>query len=184
MSHPPADPPAALRLFVGLLPDAPLRQAVLDWRARWQWPRGAALSSPAHLHLTLAFLGETEAARLPALRTALAAVPVSPLLLRLGFAEAWPRGLAVLRPQASAALDALHAHVEGALRVAGLAATGAGWKPHLTLARHAAGAQPPADRLELDWVVSDFALVWSRLPPQVPVARYEVLGRFGSAVAP
>lgn len=172
-------PEPTCRLFVGLVPDEATRAALLAWRARWAWPRGTALSAPAHAHLTLSFLGETEAARLPALRAALDTVAVAPFTLRLGRPEAWHHGLVVLRPDPCEALDALHGRVAAALRSAGFPAGEARWKPHLTLARKAAGAQPPAVPPDIDWPVRGFALVWSRLPPQVPVARYERVAAWG-----
>jgi RNA 2',3'-cyclic 3'-phosphodiesterase len=178
----PTELPSTRRLFVGLMADPAVREAVMDWRARWQWPRGTALSSPAHLHLTLHFLGETDEALLGPLRAALAGVDMPALRLRLGSPETWGRGLVVLRPDPDAALDALHHGVQQALASVGLlqpAQLGLPWKPHLTLARKATGAQPPPDRLDLQWHVGAFSLVWSRLPPRVPRARYEEVGRWG-----
>lgn len=163
------------RLFIGLMADTPVREAVLAWRAQWQWPRGTALVSPAHLHMTLHFLGEVAESRLPLLQAALETVPYEPLRLRLGQPELWPRGLAVLRPAPDAALDALQARLGEALRAIGFDAPPGPWKPHLTLARKAVHARPPEPALSLDWPVAGFDLVWSRLPPQVPRATYEVL---------
>ncbi len=167
--------------------DEAVRRAVLDWRAQWQWPRGTALAAPAHLHLTLHFLGEVPESRIPALRAALATVPVPALRLHLGRGETWARGLVVLRPEPDPSLDRLHAHTGEALRQAGIASAPASpplaWKPHLTLARKAAGAQPPPRALALDWAITGFELVWSRLPPTVPRATYEVLERWEAAGA-
>lgn len=81
-------PEATRRLFVALVPDAATRAALPDWRARWDWPRGTALS-----------------------------------------------------------------------------------------------ARPPARPLGLAWPVEGFALVWSRLPQQVPVARYEQVEGWGRVPA-
>ena len=167
------------RLFIGLIPDAPVRQALLDWRARWSWPRGTALSAPAHVHLTLFFLGETDEARLPVLAAALADVPPASFTLRLGRPETWHRGLVVLRPSPCEALAGLHRRMGQALQAAGFVADVSAWKPHVTLARKAPQAQPPAQALDIDWPVHGFALVWSRLPPQVPRARYEILEAWG-----
>lgn len=182
--QPPADVPLpestgpTRRLFVGLMAGDPVRQAVLDWRGQWRWPRGAALASPVHLHLTLHFLGEVPEDRLPALRSALAQVPFSPLCLQLGQAQTWARGLVVLRPSPDAGLDRLQADTALAVQAVGLQASALPWKPHLTLARKAAGAVPPDAALSVAWPVAGFELVWSRLPPAVPRALYEVLGRW------
>jgi 2'-5' RNA ligase len=171
--------PSTRRLFVGLVPDAAVRSQVLAWRARWQWPRGVALVAPAHVHLTLAFLGDVPGPSLPALRAALGTVPVAPLGLRLEPAQVWPNGVAVLRPLAHAGLDALHAQVVAALEGVGLALAERRWRPHVTLARRAQGARPPEGGAGIDWLAMGFALVWSRLPPQVPRARYELLDWWG-----
>ncbi len=167
------------RLFIGLLPDPAVRQALLDWRARWQWPSGTALAAPAHVHLTLFFLGDTDEARLPALEAALSRVAIDPFTLHLGQPEAWHRGLMVLRPQPSEALEGLRQRMGLALQAAGFAGAGEGRTPHGTLARTAPQALPPADPLDIAWLVRGFALVWSRLPPQVPRARYETVRAWG-----
>lgn len=171
------------RLFIGLLPDPAVREALLAWRAHWPWPRGTALVAPAHVHLTLFFLGDTEEARLPALQAALEAVPIEPFTLRLGQPETWHRGLVVLRPQPSEALANLHHHMGRTLQDAGFGVDALRWKPHVSLARKAPDARPPAEPLAIEWPVRGFALVWSRLPPQVPVARYECIARYGEVPA-
>lgn len=174
--------PAKRRLFVGLMTGPPVRDAVLAWRERWQWPRGTALSSPAHLHLTLHFLGDTDEALVEPLRQSLARVPFEPFWLRLGRPESSPRGLVVLRPDPHPRLDALHQQVRVAVQSVGIdAGRELAWKPHLTLARKAPQAVPPPDGLEIEWAVNAFSLVWSRLPPQVPKARYEELGRWAES---
>lgn len=172
-------PEPTRRLFIGLMADPALREAVLAWRQRWQWPPGTALASPAHMHMTLHFLGEVAESRVGLLRQAIAAVPFEPLRLHLGQPEVWPRGIAVLRPAPDAALDRLQARLGAALRAIGFDAPECPWKPHLTLARKAVRARPPAEPLALDWPVHGFSLVWSRLPPQVPRATYEVLAHHG-----
>lgn len=184
----PTAMPANLRLFIGLMAPDPVRDTIAAWRSGWQWPRGAALSASAHWHLTLHFLGDTPAGDVPRLIDLLGQISFGAFELRLGRPEFWPRGLVVIRPEASAALDPLHqlhARVQAALRewTGGAPAGDAAplpWKPHLTLARRAKGAVPPphAPALDLAWQVDAFSLVWSRLPPAVPVARYESLARF------
>jgi 2'-5' RNA ligase len=53
------------------------------------------------------------------------------------------------------------------------------FKPHVTLARKAAGAIPPAKVKPIGWRVSEFALVWSVLWPQAKPSRYEIVEQFG-----
>lgn len=169
----------ARRLFIGLIPDGSVRQSLLDWRACWSWPRGTALAAPAHVHLTLFFLGDTDPVRMPALDAALSGVAIESFTLRLGWPDAWHRGLVVVRPPPCEALAGLHRRMGQALQAAGWAADVAQWKPHVTLARKAPHAQPPAEALDIAWPVRGFALVESRLPPQVPRARYDIVRAWG-----
>ena len=119
---------------------------------------------PAKLHLTLAFLGQQEEARLPALLAILRRLPVPAMQLRVDclgyFARphiAWA-GMA----QPPAALLAMQAQLMAALTAAGFdPATHGEFKPHITLAREAKQA-PPATVFEpVPWNVSQVALVES-----------------------
>ncbi len=174
--------PASRRLFIGLIPPDAVRDRLLEWRDRWQWPAGAARVPAAHLHLTLHFLGEVAEDRLPPIQAALARVPIDPFQLRLGTPGLWRHGLAVVCPDPDARLDALRESTGAALAQAGGAGdepTSLPWRAHVTLARRAPGARSPEGaELDLSWPVEGFALVWSRLPPQVPQPRYEVLSRW------
>ena len=165
------------RLFIGLLPDDAVRDAIVDHQQRWYWGAGSLPTLPARLHLTLHFLGEIDAAREHALRHALAAEDVAPFELVLRTPECWSGGIAVLRPDEHAALHDLHARLATRLLQAGIAPVRSGWAPHVTLARRATRAAPPEAMPPLTWTISDFALVWSRPGPP---ARYEVLDRYGS----
>ena len=150
-----------LRLFIGLWPDAATRRALVAWQRRWVWPAGAAPVPPERLHLTLHFLGQVAAARLPELAPMLD-LPFTPFELRLGHAELWPRGLAVLCPdQIPDGLAQLHAELAAALRRLTLPVEARPFRPHVTLARKAAAATPPADAPALRWQVGGHALVQS-----------------------
>lgn len=156
--------PSAARLFLALWPDAATRQHIAAWRDRWAWPPGAAVVPDARLHVTLHFIGPVARARVPALADALA-VPAAPFTLALGEAEAWPRGLALLVPPAGeplpAGLTALHRRLAAALQAAALPVETRPFRPHVTLARKATGAVPPAERLRCAWPVGGYALVES-----------------------
>ena len=163
------------RLFTALWPDPAARRALAVWQAQWQWPPQARPTPPEQLHLTLHFLGALPAARIEALGDALAqraAPAVAPFELQLDRAEVWPRGLAVLCPAAPPpALAALHAAQAATLLRLGLQPETRPYRPHLTLARQAAGAVPPAAPPALRWPVQDTVLVAS-------VDGYRVLGRY------
>jgi 2'-5' RNA ligase len=175
---PPATPPHGgrhERLFTALWPPPSLRAAIAQWQDGWAWPRQAARVKADRLHVTLHFLGDVPAARLPELVRALP-VPFEPFALELGVAEVWPNGVAVLQPLATPArLRRLHAAL-GA-RIAGL-----GWplderpyRAHVTLARRAHGAKPPVQGPGLRWLVADGYVLVRSLPQG---AGYEVIERF------
>lgn len=165
-----------VRLFLALWPGATLRARLADYRDAWRWPAGAKPVAAESLHVTLHFIGAFARARLPALVASLAAVPVARTVLRPAGAEVWRGGIAVLRIEDDAALADLHGRVGDELTHAGIALDPRPFAPHVTLARKAARAEPPAAPPALRWRARDFALVES-----VPggVARYEVLRRFG-----
>jgi 2'-5' RNA ligase len=178
-----------VRLFVAIeLPEdvraevaratAPLR--TLDDALRW--------TRTASLHLTLAFLGETPAERVPALAGALAdaAAPVAPFAMALRGIGAFP---ALRRPRvvwvgamAGVELVTLNARVESALAPHGYAPERRPFAPHLTVARvrgtrarRIDGLEERAGEVTLDTslTVREVALMVSF--PEPGGARYERL---------
>lgn len=106
-------------------------------------------SSPENLHLTLAFLGEVEPCRVPAIQAAMAAAAGAPFSLifdRLGAFPQQDEALWYIAPQPSPPLAALQRRLSRQLTVAGFALEQRAFKPHLTLARRVrpAGLLPPA----------------------------------------
>ena len=164
------------RLFLALWPPAPLRASLAAYRDAWRWPAGAKPVADATLHLTLHFIGGLARARIPTLTAALAAVPVAKTVLRPGGTELWRGGVAVLRIDDDAALAGLHERLGAVLTNAGIALDARPFAPHVTLARKAAGAEPPAEQPAFEWRANGFALVES-LPGGS--ARYDVLSGFG-----
>ena len=110
-----------MRLFVAVLLSEPMRQALLDTMAqmRAQGARGN-FTRKENLHVTLAFLGETDAQGCVRAKRALAACAAScaPIPLQLGqagrFGALWWAGL-----QNSAPLQALAQSAQNALRAEG-----------------------------------------------------------------
>jgi 2'-5' RNA ligase len=150
------------RLFLALWPDPAVREQLRAWRDLWDWPRGA---SPVHtdkLHLTLHFLGNQPGESLPGLLDGLA-VPVTPFRLRLGVAELWHNGIAVLSPSSvpQELLD-LHAALSGALPGVGLQPEERAYRPHVTMARRAGKAGIPPGGPGIDWRIDHYALVESK----------------------
>lgn len=179
-----------MRLFVAVELPQPLLDEVADLVQSLQAPVDAC--DPQQLrwtrreqwHVTLAFLGEVDAAILADLRPRLvrAAARHQPLEVRLsqgghfGTNTLWA-GVTGDREQ----LRGLARSVQAAARRAGIPVEDRGYRPHLTLARgrQRADLRPWVGRLATwassAWTVADVALVRSRLGPP---ATYEVLERF------
>ena len=149
------------RLFVTLWPDDAVRADLRAYRNHWQWPRAAAAMHADKLHLTLHFLGSQPRALVPALEAALN-VPFTPFDLSLGTPDVWRHGSAVLEPLTTPPeLLALHAALGGALQSVGITPETRPFRPHVTMARHAAGAVAPQKNTHIFWPVDGFALVES-----------------------
>ena len=160
-------------------PDAALRAAIAAWRDACTWPAGAAVVATPKLHMTLHFIGEVAADRLPAIVQGLR-VPLQPFELALDRCVAWPRGLVVLQPsETPAALLALHAACADVLRSLELPVQRRPFRAHVTLARGAAGASLQQRTEPLRWPAGELALVRSHPGP----LGYEVLSRIGGSRA-
>ncbi|WP_427912533.1 RNA 2',3'-cyclic phosphodiesterase [Ramlibacter sp. MMS24-I3-19] len=176
MTHTPGTPPP-LRLFTALWPPPAVRDALLVLRDRWQWPPGARLADASKLHITLHFIGSVEASRLPALVDGLA-VPMERTELRIDTRRqrVWPGGIAVVELQMPEMLQRMHALLAHALSRLGLGVEARPWRPHVTFARKAAGAVPPAAADGMpSWPVDGYALVRSA------GGRYDILQRYAAA---
>lgn len=164
------------RLFLALCPGEAVKSALAAQAEAWHWPADAARYAPADWHVTLHFIGPVARQRIDVLRAGLA-VSCAPFELHLGQPELWPHGLAVLLPEAvPAGLQLLQAHLGQALQRLGLAPDPRPYRPHLTLARHAAQALPPRQGPGLAWRVEGYALVESTGPAS---PRYQVLQHYG-----
>jgi 2'-5' RNA ligase len=143
---PAASPDAApdtLRLFVALTPAPEARRALAAAAEPLAAACGGAarLVAPDLVHLTLRFLGDTPASRLPALQAGLAAAAArsAPLTLVPDGAGAFPTPA---RPRVlwiglapDAGLAALAAAAEAACVAAGAAAESRAFRAHVTVAR-------------------------------------------------
>ena len=165
----------SLRLFFALWPDEHTRRALAAWSEAVHAVCGGRRTPPENLHATLAFLGATDPARLPALGEAATQVdaPSFELVIdRTGYWKhnhiAWAGALTV-----PIAFTALVENLRAQLSVLGLQFDPKPFAPHITLARDAARANAPA-LAPVRWPVSDFALVQSP-GGQAP---YRVLARW------
>ena len=131
-----------------------------------------------NIHLTLAFLGATDAALLHAIVECARAVRVTPFALALDRAVYWKHNRIVWcgpeeEPQA---LTALVEDLRARLSAAGIRYDPKAFVSHVTLVRKSSGLVAAPRWAPLAWEVRDFALVRS-----VPIdggVRYEVLQRF------
>lgn len=162
-----------MRLFLALWPDDAVRARLADAQRAWRWPARATLVPPQRLHLTLHFLGEVGEPEARALIERLP--PVEAFTLQLERAACWPQGVAVLEAgEVPPAFSRLHPALADTLRALGLRVEARSFRPHVTLARHAQGAQAPELPQAIDWPVSGYALVRSHVGPPL---RYEPIAR-------
>ena len=158
--HAPRD---IARLFLALWPGPATREGLVGWRDAWRWPAQAAPVRADKLHMTLHFIGDVPRDRLSDLTQGLD-VPFGAFELCFGSASLWPHGLAVLQPEATPKpLLQLHAALRDALQRLVLPTEERVFRAHVTLARRAAGASPPADGPALRWRVRGYELMESRL---------------------
>jgi 2'-5' RNA ligase len=163
------------RLFIGLIPDRITQMAIQRHCRLWHWPEGCVPTRFGRYHLTLHFLGDQGPGIEARLRRALGQVRLPPLQLELARPQVWRNHVAVLRPCDDAAVRAL----QETLATAAKLAAANHFEPHVTLAYQAAAAQPPIETRPITWQVREFALVWSRLYPEVKPSRYEIIESFG-----
>lgn len=138
-------PEAAMRLFIAIPFSEEVRSVLLDAQEqlRAQGMR-ANYSQPGNLHLTLAFLGETD--RWEAARQAMSEIAAAPFSLTIAgsgrFGNLYWAGVRPCRP-----LEALARSLQSALCAHGFAPEQRPFRPHITLARQASG--PSLPRLQI-----------------------------------
>lgn len=180
MSAPSPAGSANQRVFFAIWPDVATRAALAELAidvAATAHGRAAALE---RLHLTLAFIGEVDIARVPQLmaigaETAAQAIPCSLTLHRLGYFR--DAGVAWIgTDRIPDALLALANDLQSRLASAGFPVDTRPYQPHLTLARRCrnrpVGFAPPT----LAWDVRAMTLHASKLGREGP--SYTELGRW------
>ena len=182
----------SLRLFVAIDPDAGTRTSLAEdlAGARNELPRGWRWVRAAGIHLTLRFLGETEAGRVDDLESSLAHVAADTEPFELALSREWgafpnARRARVLWRALSGDLPALRelaGSLEGWARACGYEAEERAFRPHLTLARADRRSKPgPVDLRRLPASGGEpfqvDAVVLYRSELGEGGARYEALGR-------
>ena len=168
-------PETALRLFIGLQPDAAVQADLQKHQKLWRWSATARPFEVELFHMTLHCLGWVHSARLRELQQALATVPFEPFSLVLRTPALWE--VAVLLADDNVALDDLRLRLLVPLMRMGLQVDGH-WTPHVTLARKAKRSVPPVHCFPVHWAASHFSLVLSTPLSRPPYVRHEVLKRY------
>ena len=164
------------RLFLALWPEDVERRQLAQLAAS---VAGQQRVRDANLHLTLVFLGPTDATRLAAYETALADLPVPALELVLDRYGYWPmpRILWLGSSQTPPELYELVADLHRRLRGCGFVPERRAFQAHMTLARKFPGPapeHPPA--VPIRWSIGEVALIESLLGKHG--SEYRVLQRW------
>lgn len=170
--------PSRLRVFFALWPDA-ATAAALHARARsLQAPCGGRVMRRDTIHLTLAFLGDVDTARLECLHETARSLRGERFTLALDRVGSW-HGNRILwtgPSRSPAALGRLAEALGERLRAADFALDQRVFSPHVTLVRNARQAPPAHEADAVHWPVASFVLVASERAASG--AHYRVLGRW------
>jgi len=153
------------RLFFALWPDEAARASLAALAREVAQTAGGRPTPADKIHLTLAFLGQQPAARIPALRRLADGVDARAFALALDEIGCFPRtGIAWLGAStAQSGLAALHLQLRLALQGNGFPVDERPYAPHLTLARRSRSALQRRLAEPIAWSVSSFTLVTSDL---------------------
>ncbi|MCE1118357.1 MULTISPECIES: RNA 2',3'-cyclic phosphodiesterase [Pseudomonas] len=164
------------RLFFALSVSDGQRRAIAQWRRSLNLRSGKPVPAD-NFHVTLLFLGDVDAALVPAVCAAVEPLqrPDAPLRLVLDRLQVWPRASAlVLEPeQAPVALRQLVYALQQAVLPLGIEAQVREYRPHLTLSRDFRGPLPEAAQApEFFLAARGFTLYESRKGQYWPLAEW------------
>ena len=172
---------ATARLFFALWPAAALQEKLAAWAKR---AAGAGRTMRAEkLHLTLAFLGATDSARIPELIALASEVRFAPIRLVLDEVGYWKHNRIIWcgAREEPAALAALVADLRARLAAAAVRFDAKPFVTHVTLVRNASGIPAGPAWTALSWDAADFVLVESaRVEQRI---EYRLLARFAAQAA-
>ena len=170
-----AKPTPPRRLFTGLFPPEEACAAIDAERQRWPGLPRRLHPLTERMHITLQFFNRVDAPLERDWLDALATLRFDPFEISLTLVELWqaPSGtIAVLLPERTPELDALHHATALLARHVGLPAATQDWQSHLTTLRRAERATIAPIR----WTVRHVDLIWSDLQSKPPC--YYRLGCF------
>ena len=156
-----------LRLFFALWPDAAARAALERWSAAIHRAAGGRATRGDSIHLTLAFLGDSDPDRLGELKAAAGGVRVEPFELVLDEPGFWKHNRLAWAgaTETPGALATMVSDLRAALAAAQFTFDPKPFVPHVTLVRKAqAGFVMPAVQ-PIRWAVTGFVLVRSVMRP-------------------
>ena len=168
--------PKAERYFFALWPDEGVRAQLARWSRELHAACGGRAVQAGNLHLTLAFLGSVEHARVADVERAAAEVVPRSVALVLDRPGFWKRnriafaGASVVPPE----LDAMVLELRTELARAGIAFDAKGFVSHVTLLRDAAEPQAMPELEPIRWELSGFVL--ARSSSERGAIRYALLG--------
>jgi 2'-5' RNA ligase len=156
-------PPDTARLFFALVPGAHIRRRISACQQQLDLP--ARPVAAANLHVTLAFLGNVESARIGELKAIGAGLACPGCALRLDRLGWFPRaGVVWLGSQAPPAelLD-FQDRLASRLAEGGFRAERRAWRPHLTLYRKMRKRLATIAVEPVEWILDGFSLMRSTL---------------------
>ncbi|WP_338799668.1 RNA 2',3'-cyclic phosphodiesterase [Pseudomonas monteilii] len=164
------------RLFFALPVSDVQRRALAQWRRGLNLRSGKPVPA-ANFHVTLLFLGDVDAAQVPAICAVVdqLALPATAPRLLLDRLQVWPRaGALVLEAQQTPpALLQLVYGLQQALLPLGVEAAAREYRPHLTLSRDYRGEPPEATSApEFHLAARHFTLYESRKGAYWPLAQW------------
>lgn len=165
-----------VRLFFALWPDGDLQAKLAAWAGQAAG-QGRAMRRE-NIHLTLAFLGATEAALLPDLIALASGVRFGPIRLPLERVGCWKHNRIIWcgPDEEPGALTSLVEDLRAQLDAGGIHYDRKPFVSHVTLVRNATGLPAVPAWIPLVWEARDFALMSSvRVESRVT---YQVLQRF------
>lgn len=154
------------RLFFAIRPDSAV-QAALKRMARKAvaGQQGGQCVKPENIHLTVLFLGDVESDRIDSLREIASSVTAQMFSLSIQGTLFWKKNRIVMANVVHypAALFALAGTLKTALVAAGFTCEERQYKPHITLIRKVGAHLPMQLENPIQWDVSDWLLLQSRL---------------------
>jgi len=167
-----------LRLFFALWPDDEFRAALAAVAGGLRRVCGGRAVASRNLHMTLAFLGNVPAARLPELQVIAAGLAADSFVLSLDCIGWWRAQRVVWAgtEKCPRDLEMLAAALAGRLQAGGFRTEARRFVPHVTLLRNAGKVPPPEAFQPLIWRPRQFVLV--RSEPSSGGVRYRIAGKW------